>query len=348
MADANTHFTISPQLKHQYDEMRPRLDRFLDSISEQLLHLVKTSGVLLGIPLERRVKSWDSISSKVMRTRLSLSEITDLEDLVGLRLILLFKRDLAKVHELLTQMFTVLKYEDTSTRLEDTKFGYMSVHYLVGLPESWLKTPTLSTFGDLRAEIQVRTLAQHIWAASTHELQYKNESSVPLPIRRTIYRVSALLETVDLEFERVLAERESYVSEMDPSVAEAKLNVDLLRRVLDDSLPQLNKREPESYEELLQDLNHFQVDTVGKLGELIASNLKMALEHDREVATDHAARKDYESTTKERSERGVFYTHVGLARETLSIRFGDKWNAYVMRYAKMRYAKNRERPRQTE
>lgn len=57
----------------------------------------------------------------------------------------------------------------------------------------------------LKAEVQVRTVTQHVWAAASHVLQYKQEASVPLPVRRSIYRVSALLETVDLEFERVLS-----------------------------------------------------------------------------------------------------------------------------------------------
>jgi ppGpp synthetase/RelA/SpoT-type nucleotidyltranferase len=60
-------------------------------------------------------------------------------------------------------------------------------------------------------ELQLRTLAQHIWAVASHKLQYKREASVPVPIRRSINRVSALLEMVDLEFDRVLLEREQYV-----------------------------------------------------------------------------------------------------------------------------------------
>jgi len=323
-----TDLPLSQTLKNQYYDVKPQLDRFLQAVSEQLVHLLNNYNVSLGIPLECRIKTWEFVSEKIIRRQLNLNSILDLEDLVGIRLILLFKRDLTRVYTLLSDTFKIVKYEDTSARLDDTQFGYMAVHYLISLPETWLKTPTLSGFNNYIAEIQVRTLAQHIWAASTHELQYKHESSVPLPVRRTINRVAALLETVDLEFERVLTERETYVLEMDPSAADANLNVDLLKRILDDLLPAANKEDGEDYGELLQNLNYFKIDTAGNLRELIQSELAEALEHDK--ARVAGAKQDgYLGTTKSRNLHGVFYTHVGLTREILTIRFGDKWNKYI-------------------
>ena len=70
-----------------------------------------------------------------------------------------------------------------------------------------------------------------------HTLQYKQEDSVPAPMRRAIHRVSALLEVVDLEFERLLKERESYRSDSGPINTDAILNVDLLEHLLDALLP---------------------------------------------------------------------------------------------------------------
>lgn len=99
-----------------------------------------------------------------------------------------------------------------------------------------LSVPSLNTLGGLAAEIQVRTMAQHIWAASSHVLQHKNESNVPLPVSRSIHRVSALLETVDFELERVLIDRERYSAEINLS-SEEPLNVDSLRKLLDSLLP---------------------------------------------------------------------------------------------------------------
>jgi hypothetical protein len=78
------------------------------------------------------------------------------------------------------------------------------VHFVVEFPEPWFVVPTIGPMRGLRAEIQVRTHAQHIWADASHILQYKKESSVAPKTRRDIHRIAALLETVDLEFEKVL------------------------------------------------------------------------------------------------------------------------------------------------
>jgi putative GTP pyrophosphokinase len=58
-------------------------------------------------------------------------------------------------------------------------------------------------YKDLFAEIQVRTVVQHAWATVSHSLQYKREADVPIPLRRRLARVSALLELADMEFSAI-------------------------------------------------------------------------------------------------------------------------------------------------
>lgn len=200
------HFSFPNEdaLSREYSVIAPTAARFASTLQEQLEMMLATGNLTLGVPIEVRVKEWESIADKIARNRLKLTSLRELTDLVGLWLILLFKRDLPAVQDLISESFSVVSHEDTSARLSETQFGYQSVHYVIKLPGDWLRVPTLADFTGLRAEIQVRTLAQHIRAAASHKLQYKSESNVPAPIRRSIYRVSAILETVDLEFERVL------------------------------------------------------------------------------------------------------------------------------------------------
>src|SRR5262249_41621118 len=154
----------------------------------------------LSVPVQTRVKSQASVLEKLERLKARSIKLTELQDLVGFRIILQFRRDVAKIIELLAKNFKIVEQYDTAERLKADQFGYSSIHFVVELQDSWLAVPTMSAFGGTRAEIQVRTTAQHIWAAASHTLQYKNEASVPPGIRRAIHRVSALLETVDLEF----------------------------------------------------------------------------------------------------------------------------------------------------
>ena len=185
-------------LQTEYERELERLDRFARELRAQLIELFQGAQVVLAVPLESRVKSWPSIAEKAERRGLQLSSILDFHDLVGLRAIFLFKRDLEKAARLVSQTFVVTAREDAGARLADTAFGYQSFHLRITTPPHWASLPSLRGCDGLSAELQLRTLAQHMWAAASHTLQYKKEASVPSAIRRAIYRASALLETVDL------------------------------------------------------------------------------------------------------------------------------------------------------
>jgi putative GTP pyrophosphokinase len=313
------------QLESEHRLLTPLADTFCTEVSRQLNRLLADANVTLGFPIEYRVKTWESIAEKLERKTLQLETLADLHDLVGLRIVLLFRRDVDVTCAALEQNFDVLDNYDTQERLRDDQFGYSSRHFIVRLPEPWLAIPTFSQLGALRAEIQVRTVAQHIWAAASHNLQYKQEQNVPVPVRRSISRVSALLETVDLELERVLNEREEYratlagisVEEIVEN-PEADLDVDLLQRLLAENFPPENKREDEDYGALLQDLLLVGIRTSGQLQELIAENYdKVKREEQSYVGKNRESLKKGEKvsgTTEDRVVRGVYFTHVGLAR----------------------------------
>lgn len=271
------------QFEAEYRLLLPVAEQLRFELTKQFSKLLDNEEISLGFPLESRVKSWDSILNKLERLPIDIAEMRELNDLVGLRLILVFRRDLESVCKLITDNFEVIDQYDTQERLKEDQFGYASIHFVVVLPESWLAVPTLAKLGGLRAELQVRTVAQHIWAVASHELQYKKESSVPAPIRRAIYRVSALLETVDLEFETVLKERELYRKEIATiSTTDQALNVDLFEQTLHQVLPDDNREVgPSAY--ILAKLLHFGIDTQEKLNGLIERRLAGVLREDHVV-----------------------------------------------------------------
>lgn len=311
------------KIQQQYAQCAARAERFRLAIIEQLNQLLSKHQIALGVPMESRVKSWESVTEKLDRKQLELSQIESLDDLVGLRLILLFRSDLDSVEQLIRQTFQVLSSEDTGDRLETTQFGYQSKHFVICLPKEWLSVPSFADLNDLRAEIQLRSIAQHIWAAASHKLQYKQESSVPPPLRRSIHRISALLETVDLEFDRILAERADYLKTGEANSGSAEpLNVDLVSAILERMLPRENKDTDEKYDELLSELVELSINTTQRLEALIKENLSDAKAVDLQRVEERRAQGHYLGTTKERTELGVFFTHVGLVRTMLRKRFG--------------------------
>lgn len=316
-------------LREEYNSIRPAAQRLANTIVDQLKELVTTESITLGVPLDFRIKEWSSVQDKIERNHLYLQTITELSDLIGIRIILLFQRDISRMCSSIANTFVVVSQEDTSDRLSEAQFGYRSLHYILKPPDAWLTMPTFRNCERFVIEIQIRTLAQHIWAAASHELQYKQEHNVPPPVRRSIHRVSALLETVDLEFERLLQERDTYVAEVAPASVNEELNVDLLAKILASRLPLQNIKSDEPYSELLSDLSVLGIKTSGALLKIIDKHLDDALAEDAAKVDRRRKEGRCLGTTQERIDRGVFFGHVGLIRGMLEKAFGSEWRDKV-------------------
>jgi putative GTP pyrophosphokinase len=313
------------ELEKEYQSLASLGNQFVAELTRQLDELLKQQNISLGFPIQQRVKQWKSIAEKVERRGLQINSIKDIPDLIGLRMILLFQRDVSAVCEIIRSNFRVLQQENTQERLAAGEFGYASVHFLIEPPLEWLRIPTLKKVGSFKTEIQVRTVAQHIWAEASHVLQYKQEASVPPPVRRAISRVSALLETVDLEFERVLEQRASYVSQAKNIPDSAVLDVDLLAKVLDEFWPLGNRDEGDDYSSLLSELFSVNVNTPHQLRILLEKTKSAAMEDEKERVERYEVTGDISGGTRERLGRGVYFSHVGLTRMALKHELGDRW-----------------------
>ena len=340
MAHKNRVQRDTKTLEEDYRKLAPILPAFCGEMERQLSQLLNNADVPLGFPLQYRVKTWESITEKFDRVSMSIDRIKDLQDLVGFRVILLFRKDVNVIADLIENNFQISKRINTADRLGEDRFGYSSHHFVVSIPTTWLAVPTLSAYKDLLVEIQVRTVAQHIWAEVSHKLQYKNESSVPLSLRRSIFRASALLEIVDLEFGRILEERSIYRETENPKNIDERLNVDLLEKIADAYLPHKNKFSSESLEEVLADLEAFRILTRGELQPIIEKHRDSAVRDDHHIVEcllkgkslidlpgDKIAKNFYGDP--QRLAAGVFYTHAGLLRRIMNLEFGKRWSDYA-------------------
>jgi hypothetical protein len=140
------------------------------------------------------------------------------------------------------------------------------------------------------------------------------------------------LETVDLEFERVLADRDKYRATLETSapVSSEELNVETLQRILRDSWPASNKGDGEDFGNLLTELQEFKITTPKHLKALISKWHDTVLKTDAGIVKEHLNNPDqprFEDET-ERLKAGVFYTHAGLTREALTLEFGQRYRDF--------------------
>ncbi|WP_042367373.1 GTP pyrophosphokinase [Bacteroides neonati] len=334
------------ELEKEYILLRTLCDNFSIEVTRQITKLLDDNEIKLAVPIQFRTKSWDSIRNKCEQGRFTVKKtILELQDLIGIRLILLFKRDLIRVTELIEKYFLVVRKYNTEDRLEENQFGYLSIHEIVELQKEWLRVPTLAPFKELKCEIQIRTLVQHAWSEASHMFQYKNEVDVPKPLKRTIGRLSALLETVDLEFERVLTERDEYKKEIVAisyiENSKEALNVDLLHDLLNRYFPNID--EPEGnyeYSDLLSELDILNIKTVGNLSSLIRQHYEELMTEQKRLANELL--QNYQKTgplfdskgmvydkgaiIAKRLRSGYYYNRLGMMRRILVLHLGKSWS----------------------
>lgn len=202
-------------LKEQYEQLSHTGTAFCEYFERECKCLLDDANIAY-YELSFRIKTWDSIVQKIERKNLSPTSIQEIHDVIGFRIITLFKRDVDTICEIINRECNVLYFDDKAAEKEADVFGYLSVHYEISLKDHWMGAPTTAKFRGVHAEIQVRTFSQHVWAAASHLLQYKNEETVPLVMRRDIYRLAAVLEMVDNELENIRSSRDSILDQRFP------------------------------------------------------------------------------------------------------------------------------------
>ena len=183
--------------------MRPTYEAFGARLIGVLRELLDQGGVGLA-QVDCRAKTVESFVDKLGRKRAKYSEpLSDVTDLLGIRVVTYTLTDVDRVGEILRAEFnvdesrSVVKPETT----DPDRFGYASVHYIVSLGPPRSKLGEWTAFADLVAEVQVRTVLQHAWSAIDHRLNYKSATEIPRDLKRRLFRMSALMEVADQQFD---------------------------------------------------------------------------------------------------------------------------------------------------
>ncbi|MGO9455144.1 MAG: GTP pyrophosphokinase family protein [Candidatus Binataceae bacterium] len=133
-----------------------------------------------------------------------LDPLKDITDLAGVRVISHFPATLADIDQILIEEFDVVERSDKGKELiQEERFGYQSVHYLVRVKAERARLAEYHGFAGAVAEVQVRTILQHAWAEIEHDIQYKSSRTIPSEIRRRFMALAGMLEIGDREFQAI-------------------------------------------------------------------------------------------------------------------------------------------------
>lgn len=183
---------------------RPKHEAFGQLIQHQLDALLKPLGI--WFETSARAKEVDSLVKKLIRKRNHTFE--SLPDKVGARVIIRYLTDIPRVVDAIKSRFDSSAPDDKAKELGTDRVGYQSVH-LDGVrlrqqdADSTEYPPT-----SFWLEMQVRTLAQHLWSEMSHASVYKDEmlSALPDDIKRRVNLMAGQIEVADREFDRLNSE----------------------------------------------------------------------------------------------------------------------------------------------
>ncbi|MDR0776373.1 MAG: RelA/SpoT domain-containing protein [Azonexus sp.] len=197
----------------QFREVRGLYEDLVETVKRVLRDALTAANVTVH-SVEARVKSLDSFANKASKpSPLNLSEpnyrdpLKDITDLAAARVITFLPGVVEQVCRCIESEFVVLEKTDKSEELMDEgRFGYQSIHFLVQMAEDRIRLPEYKRFSGLILELQVRTILQHAWAEMEHDIQYKSASVIPVAIRRRFIALAGMLEIADREFQALQEE----------------------------------------------------------------------------------------------------------------------------------------------
>ncbi len=106
--------------------------------------------------------------------------LVEIDDLAGVRIITFFPGSIEAIETMIGEEFDIFERSDKSEALiEEGRFGYQSIHYLVTLKDTRTQLVEYARFDRAIIELQVRTILQHAWAEIEHDIQYKSTSAIP-------------------------------------------------------------------------------------------------------------------------------------------------------------------------
>jgi ppGpp synthetase/RelA/SpoT-type nucleotidyltranferase len=266
------------------EEYREQLPVFkkLESVVLDLVQncLLENNIVVSGV--NSRVKTEKSLTGKLELKGYKYRTLSDITDIVGVRIITFFSDEVDIISALSEQLFSIDWDNSVDKRkmLEIDRFGYMSLHYICRVPKSLFYDPKMPELNEIRFELQMRSTLQHVWANMYHDMGYKSDVEIPAEYQRNMSRLAGMLELADEQFSYIRKEINAYRRNVQSLVAtgnfdEVPLNGDTFRsflalnpfKRLTDKMAAINQAEV--YEDSLMPyynvLRHLNMKTIGDI-----------------------------------------------------------------------------------
>ena len=249
---------------------------------EKIQQVLKSEAIEFPL-IQGRVKSLQSFSKKIERKKYDKPE--EMTDLAGVRVVCYVPSDVKVVSDLVEAKFnvdwekSVDKYEEL---IKKGKMGYRGRNYIVTFREGSVSDKQYSRFKDVTFEIQVRTLLDFSGGEIQHDRNYKTAEELPKDsnIPRRYETLSASLETLDNEFDRLSKETQQYAKPIPVKIRKGNLDIPVsplsLREFLTFNFSDIPGFRPYfvSVDNVLDELSSMGIKTIYDLNHILPKGFK--------------------------------------------------------------------------
>lgn len=202
LTKASLNWDTLCDIYEDYLNFRPKLENLASFISNTLMNLDKIHSI------RYRTKDPEHLIEKIIRkqkcdvTKLNYHE--KITDLIGIRILHLYKDDWEPIHDYILNNWDLLEkptanvrsgdledfftaYENKGCTIKEHKMGYRSIHYIIKSNVSKK---------NIACEIQVRTLFEEAWSEIDHDIRYPYEVNNKI-LQNYLYTFNRLAGTAD-------------------------------------------------------------------------------------------------------------------------------------------------------
>lgn len=142
-----------------------------------------------------RIKSEESVISKLNKKNITPTlenALDNLNDIIGIRIIVRFIDDIYSVKECVSNDYEVINEKDYIKKPKQN--GYRSLHLIINYKFNKKNYPI---------EIQIRTISQDSWASLEHKMKYKKEVKHLKLISSELKRCADEMASIDISMQTI-------------------------------------------------------------------------------------------------------------------------------------------------
>lgn len=191
------------ELTLMYTSALKQITTRVEILNDEFQHVHKYN------PIEHikgRIKTPESIVKKLRRRGVESTIDNMVEycnDIAGIRVICSFSSDIYRIAEMISSQSDIRVLSVKDYIVNPKPSGYKSYHMIVTVPV-YLSDRS----GDVKVEIQIRTVAMDFWASLEHKINYKFEGNAPERISLELVECAHMVSDLDA---RMLALNEEII-----------------------------------------------------------------------------------------------------------------------------------------